>query len=196
MDVKYTAKNSANSLLYNDSVQFQIILQPSKYADYLTSFLPLFVALLATMLLTLTGIFIKVIFFTLSYIVLFFAQKYQQKNDKTKAQLSRFTLDVEGQCQLNFQYHLQEYTVEKTLSCHSRSSFIGCWLYFEKDNPSLTSLARSPSTLLASSKANSLSINKSIFLFKDSLSEQDFARLARIIKELPRVKAKQLDRRR
>jgi len=64
---------------------------------------------------------------------------------------------MQGECQFNDQDNSQE---NWQLSPYSRLSFLGCWLVFTHDH-----------------------INKpsAKFIFKDSLSSQDYSRLRRII---------------
>jgi len=59
------------------------------------------------------------------------------------------------------------------LLAESRLSFIGCWLVIMPNN--------STATQQSSSKNR---YPKQIFIFRDSLHEQDFSRLARVINQL------------
>ena len=68
---------------------------------------------------------------------------------------------------------LNDKQVSYQLLTNSRLSFIGCWLVMIQDVASLP-----PSTNLAEK------IPKQIFIFKDSINEQDYSRIARVIKQL------------
>jgi hypothetical protein len=56
---------------------------------------------------------------------------------------------------------------------NSRLSFVGCWLVFQPSGLSTTSI-----------KLNGNRALTKLFIYRDSLSRQDFSRLAKIIKKL------------
>jgi len=74
--------------------------------------------------------------------------------------LNTFTVTDTGFCQFGQQYF--------QLLANSKTSFLGCWLV-------LSSVEK---TLVISAE------QKKLFIYKDSLSNQDYARVCRIIKHL------------
>ena len=79
-----------------------------------------------------------------------------------KEQQEVFTVTQQGSCQF---YRSNGGAQEWQLSAHSRVSFLGCWLIFNKQE-------------------NKLTHAEPIFIFKDQLSTVDYSRLRRIIKAL------------
>ncbi|PKG83427.1 hypothetical protein CXF85_10460 [Colwellia sp. 75C3] len=63
--------------------------------------------------------------------------------------------------------------VSYQLLANSRLSFIGCWLVMIQDVPSLP-----PHTNLSEK------IPKQLFIFRDSMNEQDYSRITRVIEQL------------
>jgi hypothetical protein len=77
-----------------------------------------------------------------------------------------FELSREGDCSFkgNELYQLQE---------SSRLSFLGCWLILQPKTPA--------NSIFNNNKAHK---NKTLFIYRDSLSKQDLSRLANVIAQL------------
>jgi hypothetical protein len=71
----------------------------------------------------------------------------------------------------NIQFNNEQ--VSYQLLTDSRLSFIGCWLVMIQDVPLLATRINIPQTT-----------PKQLFIFRDSISEQDFSRIARVVKQL------------
>jgi len=88
--------------------------------------------------------------------VLFAQQSTKQSNKQASLQY-QFELTPQGVCTFNGAEYYQ-------LQTNSRFSFLGCWLTLMP--------ATAQNTLLKGKK-------KQLFIYRDSLSEQDFSRLSR-----------------
>ena len=89
-------------------------------------------------------------------------QQFTQQSDKQIRVLYQFELTSQGICTFDDEGYYQ-------LQANSRCSFLGCWL-----------------TLMPITTKNTLFFGKykQLFIFRDSLSEQDFSRLSRVLKGL------------
>jgi hypothetical protein len=87
---------------------------------------------------------------------------YSQQQDKSARVLYQFELTSQGMCTFDGESYYQ-------LQLNSRLSFLGCWLNFI-------------STIEGSMPSDKRV--KKIFIYRDSLSEQDFSRISRILKSL------------
>ncbi len=79
-----------------------------------------------------------------------------------------FELSREGDCSFKGSDHYQ-------LQESSRFSFLGCWLILQP---------KTPANLIFND--NQAYKNKTLFIYRDSLSKQDFSRLATVIAQLNR----------
>ena len=102
--------------------------------------------------------FVTVLFLSL----INFSLKDVKQKITAKEQQEVFTVTQQGRCQF---YRSNEDAQEWQLSAHSRVSFLGCWLIFNKQE-------------------NKPAHVEPIFIFKDQLSTVDYSRLRRIIKAL------------
>jgi len=85
-----------------------------------------------------------------------------QQHGKQAQVIYQFELSQQGLCTFDGKSYYQ-------LQANSRLSFLGCWL-------TLTSVTEN-STLLASK-------HKPLFIYRDSLSQKDFARLSLVLRKL------------
>jgi len=90
---------------------------------------------------------------------------FTQSNSQ-QAMVSRFELNNQGQCFFEDDTYYQ-------LHVSSRISFLGCWLVLQ---PTST-----VSTILHPKNNNSKTL---LFIYRDSLSKQDFSRLSNVIAQL------------
>ena len=106
--------------------------------------------------------------------------------NKKNGQLTslQFTLDDYGVC--SFEYPLENTVISNVgrkeqfqLLASSRYSFFGCWLHMAPlSNLSLATAAPLSYTI------NKKGQKKWLFIYRDSLSAQDFSRLSQIIRKL------------
>ena len=87
---------------------------------------------------------------------------YSQHQSKAARVLYLFELTSQGRCTFDGETYYQ-------LQLTSRLSFVGCWL----------NLIPAIECNMSDDKKN-----KQIFIYRDSLSEQDFSRISRILKSL------------
>ncbi|MBL4908809.1 MAG: hypothetical protein JKX78_02105 [Alteromonadaceae bacterium] len=199
MDVQRAQGSSANTL-YNDESCYQITIIPSKIKNYGKLALPFVVAVLATLLLTSFRLYSQLLFFIITLLLLLNWQKVSRKSNRfthtKKITLpDYFSLGLTGGCTFT-----NIGTLEKTslgerclvvkqdnvisitlqLSCRSRVSFLGCWLYFDKNEQKK----------IVNMNASVLMLPQPWFIFRDSLSKQDFSRLARVLNSLSIIQHK------
>ena len=79
----------------------------------------------------------------------------------------KFELSNQGICSFDENIHYQ-------LQTNSRLSFLGCWLSLQ---PVLADNVK-----VLDAKYNTS--NKQLFIYRDSLNQQDYARLSRVIRQL------------
>ena len=88
-----------------------------------------------------------------------------------KVIVSRFELSSQGICAFDDNHYYQ-------LQSNSRFSFLGCWLILQP-------LTAQPTTSVNSLfKANKNNSKRLFFIYRDSLNNQDFSRLTKVISEL------------
>jgi len=85
--------------------------------------------------------------------------------------VSRFELNSQGVCSFDGNKHYQ-------LQANSRFSFLGCWLTLQ---PLTAQSITAVGAMFNTSNNNS---NKMFFIYRDSLSNQDFSRLSNVISQL------------
>lgn len=102
---------------------------------------------------------------TLIALSILYTQQHSKDNLKKAGFLYQFELSQQGLCSFDGSAYYQ-------LQTSSRFSFLGCWL-------SLKPMAKSK--VLPSKK-------KQLFIYRDSLSKQDFSRLAQVLKNLANTK--------
>ncbi len=85
--------------------------------------------------------------------------------------VSRFELNSQGLCSFGGNNYYQ-------LQANSRFSFLGCWLVLQP--------LKAPSMAAVSSILNLKNTSKksSFFIYRDSLSKQDFSRITQVINQL------------
>ena len=91
----------------------------------------------------------------------------------TKVPVDVFTIDLDGQMKLNNGEFF-------SLLPNSRMSFIGCWLVMLNQDHAKNDLGIKTSPVYGQKKLH----KHYKFIFKDSLSQQDYSRLRRIISTL------------
>ncbi|MDP7592528.1 MAG: hypothetical protein QF552_07485 [Litorilituus sp.] len=92
--------------------------------------------------------------------ILYSAQKHNRPVlVKDKSLLYHFEITNQGVCTFDGNKHYQ-------LQGSSRLSFFGCWLFFLRSSPI---------------KSLNVCQHKHLFIFKDSLTEQDFSRLSAVL---------------
>ncbi len=192
MDVKQP-QYSPQGALFNANSVYKITLLSSKLARYGQFLLSLIVATLAALLLHEQAIYTQLLFFILTVIMLRLVQKKIQKQKRIPSVFNVFTLDVAGKCTFIKNDCTKEdclltrpdnvISLSRQLSARSRISFLGFWLYFEDEN-------KEQSNQLITQNMATLMLPQPWFIFHDSLSEQDFSRLARVINSLPIIQKK------
>jgi len=161
--------------LYHHGGRYLISINASKFFLSLQLWLPMLVALSSTFLLNNHSVFFRCTFFIMVIIVVYALQIYFKPDNLDKVVLNQFEIDDQGRCVLIFsklhpvKNELNK-RIESKLSVRSRVSFLGCWFYFENK-----------ATLQYFKKIN---FSQPWFIFRDSLTEQDYSRLARITKRL------------
>jgi len=93
------------------------------------------------------------------------------KKNSQSVIVSRFELTNEGLCSFDGNIHYQ-------LLANSRFSFLGCWLTLQP----LT--AQPMPTVNSMFNAKNNSPKTRFFIYRDSLSRQDFSRISRVISQL------------
>jgi len=192
MDVKQP-KYSPQGALFKGNSAYKITLLSSKFARYGQFLLPLIVATLATLLLYEQAIYTQLLFFILMVIMLRLVQKKIQKQKRVLRGFNTFMLDVAGKCTFIKKDYSKEdclitradnvISLSQQLTARSRISFLGFWLYFED-------VDKEQSNQLIRQNMATLMLPQPWFIFHDSLSEQDFSRLARVINSLPIIQKK------
>jgi len=106
-----------------------------------------------------------VVFF-LAFSLLFFGYFLFKEKSAYHSAMYDFSMNTQGQCL----FTLSDSSVVKSyqLLAKSRISFVGCWLFMKP---------------IGLNHRNS-NRTKRIFLFKDSISNQDYSRISRILKSL------------
>lgn len=154
--------------LFSTESKYSITVRKSRYKLILFS-----VCTLVLLILTLIS-FTYAYQFSLAvviFVVLFLGGVIARKNEQDI--VSRFELSFEigndGICSFEDSLHRIE---QFQLLRSSRFSFLGCWLFLQ------------PTTSKASFNTKAHHAKKRIFIYRDSLTEQDFSRLANIISQL------------
>ena len=123
-------------------------------------------------------VLIPLLYFTYAYhlaiivvVIVFILFGLYLSQPRTQVIISRFELESSGHCifEDNTQFQLQK---------NSRFSFLGCWLSLKPIANNNFSINVQP---LQSKK---MITNKHLFLFRDSINQQDFSRLAKVISQL------------
>jgi hypothetical protein len=192
MDVK-PPQYSPQGALFNANPVYKITILSSQLARYSQFILPLIVAILATLLLHEQAIYSQLLFFILTLVVFRLVQKKIKKQKIISNEFDTFTLDVAGKCTFIKNDYAKEnclitrsdnvISLSRQLSARSRISFLGFWLYFED-------VDKEQSNQLITQSVAILMLPQPWFIFYDSLSEQDFSRLARVINSLSIIQRK------
>ena len=164
--------------LYSTASKYNICIKQSRYRNFLRLSGGIFFSLLLISYATYAYQFVLVIaVLTMTLLSIWIAKKRQ-------GQLIRlqFTLDENCVCLFN---DAPESTVESTfdkkeqfqLLASSRYSFFGCWLHMTALS-NMYSPEPLPNKILKSSK------KKLLFIYRDSLSSEDFSRLTQAIRVL------------
>jgi hypothetical protein len=189
----------SNKGLYNRNNGYRLIIKPSKTFARMQQLLPFVVASCSLLLFYFSAFFSSAVAAFLWSIVLFlmvflWIVFWQQRlgylnnlNSKNNFKnqygnvvyvepLIVFELNVDGSC-IFYQWHnkLKGQLPRTKLTTQSRVSFLGAWLYFEKTDQAfaLPQINKQP-----------------LFIFRDSLSTQEFSRLARTINSLAHLSDK------
>jgi hypothetical protein len=164
--------------LYSTASKYNICVKQSRYRDLLWLSVYLFINLLLISYVTYAYQFVLVVVvLTITLISIFIANK--RVRQLTSIQ---FTVDEFSIC--SFEYR-REKTVLSAIAekeqfqllASSRYSFLGCWLH-------MAPLSNLSSSALLSYAINKKRKNKWFFIYRDSLSAQDFSRLSQAIRKL------------
>jgi hypothetical protein len=164
--------------LYSTASKYNICVKQSRYRNLLWLSSCLFFNLLLISYLTYAYQLVLVIaVLTISLVSILIAKKF---NDQLT--LLQFTLDEFSVCSFEDSFENKVVSTinrkEKfQLLASSRYSFFGCWLQ-------MTPLSNLSSSALLSYAINTKSKNKCLFIYRDSLSREDFSRLSQIIRKL------------
>jgi len=177
--------------LHHDGGRYLITINPSKILLYLQRGLPLLVAIPSTFLFMDSGLtdyffVIQSVFFLAVAGSVFALQKYLKHQHLKNGYLQfntlvKFEIDDQSRCYFTFKDNHQQgnrlnQIFETKLNACSRESFLGCWLYFDDKT--------------AQQFFKEANFSQPWFIFRDSLKDQDYSRLARIIKMLALEKNK------
>ncbi len=164
--------------LYSTASKYDICVKQSRYRNLLWLSGCLFFNLLLISYITYAYQFLLVIVvLTITFMSILIAKK-------SNGQLTslQFTLDDYGVC--SFEYPLENTVISNVgrkeqfqLLASSRYSFFGCWLH-------MAPFSNLSSSALLSYAINKQSKNKWLFIYRDSLSTQDFSRLSQVIRKL------------
>lgn len=94
------------------------------------------------------------------------------KQNSSQVMISTFELNDQGQCSFEDDNHYQ-------LHLSSRYSFLGCWLVLQP-------ISTAGALFQAKKTTKSNSATKLFFIYRDSLSKQDFSRISKVITQLYR----------
>lgn len=133
---------------------------------------------MATLLLNDQLIYVQVLFFiSLFFLLTRLQQRITSKNDSIKG-INHFNLQVNGCCIFYDDHHVKVQPMQYQLAKSSRVSVLGCWLCFEQQsgNAIITPLAHANKP------------PQHWFVYRDSLSAQDYSRLTRVINNLSLIK--------
>ncbi len=150
--------------IYSGESKYKISVKQSTLALRLQHLLPWGIAALSVSILAVESIVVSSLLFLLVLFFVIYWQKRSHEVFKKNVPFADFSIDSQGYCYftkvVNEGTEIQYQTLK--ISTRSRVAFIGCWLYFEN--------------------------NSQHFFFRDSLSRQDFSRLARVIYSLAVIK--------
>ncbi len=166
--------------LFSTASKYNICIKPSRYRNLLFLAASVFFSLLLISYTTYAYQFVLVIaVITITIMSILIAK---QRNE----QLTRFQVIVNENGVCLFEYMLEntdECTVNSKesfqLLTSSRYSFFGCWLYMVPLS-NLSSSGFLPNTINKNRK-------KRLFIYRDSLSAENFSRLAQIIRKLKKT---------
>jgi len=148
--------------LYSTASKYNLTLRASRYQQALYAFLAFSVCLI--LLISFTYHYLIALFCTTFAIITFSVYLSFENNNKV---IGNILLAADGAIQIDAS--LLDYQLMPT----SRSSFFGCWLELTPKVTPMTSPQQINNTH-----------PKRIFLFRDAFSQQDYARLTRVIKRL------------
>lgn len=157
--------------LFSTALKYNITLRKSRYQLVLGVGCAVTLVILPLIFVTYAyqlGLAIAIIFVFLSAIWLAHTKKHQQNI------ISRFELNNEGVCSFETSMHRIEHY---QLLENSRFSFFGCWLFLQPTTNN--SCVKAGGNLV-----NNSDVKKQFFIYRDSLSDQDYSRLTNVIAQL------------
>lgn len=146
--------------LFSTGSKYSIEIKKSRYK--LLFFASVTVILIALLLVYFTYAYHLILAGTVLSVLLFGI--LLAKKEKSVV-VARFELDNQGSCSFDGVHYYQ-------LLTQSRFSFLGCWLYLQNCNDNTRY------------SANDNDAIKRVFIFRDSLCEDDFSRLSNVISQL------------
>ena len=148
--------------LYSNALKYNVNVRESRYKLAVYSALAIFIFLVMLVSFTFSYILAQALA-AVSIIALSLFLSMSKKNRLT----SSFILTNTGSIRFNNE------EASYQLLAGSRLSFIGCWLVMRQNVPAVFL----PKDLLEK-------IPKQLFIFRDSINEQDYSRIASVIKQL------------
>ena len=148
--------------LYSNALKYNVNVRESRYKLAVYSALVIFICLVMLVIFTFYYILAQTVA-AASIIALSLFLSISKKNPLT----SSFILTNTGSIRFNNE------EASYQLLAGSRLSFIGCWLVMSQNVPAVFL----PKDLFET-------MPKQLFIFRDSINEQDYSRIARVIKQL------------
>lgn len=148
--------------LFSSASKYSISVNKSRYQLLLYAGIPTIFILVAMIFLTYAYHLALVI----AFIAMLLISLFRRRESKHQQNVSTFELTSQGQCLFDDQSCYQ-------IQASSRQSFLGCWLVLQ--------LIPNNHVLFNTHNSNP---KRLLFLFRDSLSPQDFSRLSNVITQL------------
>lgn len=148
--------------LFSSASKYNISVRPSRYKRVVYGSLPLGACLVTLISLSYAYLLALVILIA----CLFYISIYISR-DNNEAFIHYLTITTDGLLTINND------KAGYQLLTTSRLGFIGCWLVLQKR-----------SVLINPSEKTNQAASRQLFIFRDSLSEQDYARLVSVLKQI------------